>query len=117
MTEFKVGDRVKVVRGDLLAVHEIKQGDIAFITEIEHPMIDDYPVHISVDDKSDYAPAVALELMTDQESAPIDLHTVEVIYSYLVDVIETANTEGGSHEAVNIAILAYLVGMKEALNG
>ena len=119
MTEFKVGDKVEVVQGHLLATHEIKQGETAYVLKIDSPATDSYPVYLAVDDREDYAPAEALKLVRSAEepkvATPIDLPTVKFIYQQWSTIVDSA--EGMTDETAACVFSGYISGLLQGLQG
>lgn len=46
----------------------------------------------------------------------LDLHTVNHIHSYYSNIIQEAAEADKSHEAINIALLGYIEGLKDGLS-
>lgn len=118
MREFKVGDYVMLTDSTLSGLTKDTFGTVIKTDLCSKELV--YLVKSASTGVTGWVQQRDLLLVAGLAAEPtkqLDLHTVEVIYNYLTATIKTANQEGGSHEAVNIAILSYLVGMKEALNG
>lgn len=129
--EFKVGDKVEVMREGLLM--EIPVGRVAIVVQVDTDGFGAYPYRVrygtaldwfTPDDlKAYHNPYAPLEEADSSATAdiavkqPIDLYTVEVILDFIERKAQLAVEGNASHKEVTISTLAYLLGMKEALNG
>lgn len=125
MTAFKVGDRVEIIDGMWT---ELPVGTVGTIAEVDQ---DDaaYPYKVVAENSPgnpdwivkqfDWVSEYGLKLVsvTDIADVPqLDLQTVQHIYEYYTEIIQEANVAGKSHEAISIALLGYLKGLKAGLS-
>lgn len=128
MAEFKVGDKVEVIRlGGLSTSRYFEVGEHATVTEVDYPNTDSYPVGI-VGNRGFYtwAQEGALELVTDEpveysedtegvtEATPIDLHTVKFIYGQWKTILDM---EGLTDEVAANVFSGYISGLMQGLKG
>lgn len=133
MTEFKVGDKVEIVRlGGLSTARYFDVGEHATVTEVDYPNTDSYPVGI-VGNRGFYTWAQdgALELVTDEpveysedtcgedgvctvEPTPIDLPTVKFIYKQWETILDMA---GLTDEVAANVFSGYISGLMQGLKG
>lgn len=127
--EFKVGDKVEVMREGMEM--KIPVGRVAMVAKVDvHDQY--YPYHVRYGTVLDWFTPDALKAYRNQADVveeadsssygdiavkqPIDLYTVEVILDFLKSKAQLAVEGNASHKDVTISTLAYLVGMKAALN-
>lgn len=116
MTElqFKVGDKA-VITDWKLDNNDFAVGQQVTVveTDISDPI---YPYQVESADAKVWVKAEQLGPLPEAEPQ-LDLQTVQHIHSCFADIIHEAKVADKSHEAINIAFLGYLEGLKDGLEG
>lgn len=116
MAEFKVGDLVEIIATDWT---DLGKGTFCKVIEVANcPCRFKYKVRSVGGGKSDWVDSGSIQSLAGVRSEPeqLDLYTVQHICDYYAGVIHEATKAEKSHEAVNIALLGYLKGLKVGLS-
>lgn len=133
MTEFKVGDKVEVVRlGGLTSYRYFEDGEYVKVVQVDNPVTDNYPVYIcNKKGNCSWASLDAIELVIDEpveysedncdedtegvtEATPIDLPTVKFIYEQWKTIL---GIEGQTDEVAANVFSGYISGLMQGLKG
>lgn len=126
MTEskYKFGDKL-LVNAD---IDSFSKGDIVIVVIDNSDDGDGVPYFVSNGTEGDWISVnelpnlslIAEEPLTQAKNKEVlqklDLHTVNHIHSYYSNIIQEAAEADKSHEAINIALLGYIEGLKDGLS-
>lgn len=113
--KLKVGDKA-LVTGFELHTHSF---DIATEVTVVSVDEDDYLLPYKVADNQGnnaWMESAQLVPLNKTVEPKLDLHTVNHIHSYYSFIIQEAAKSDKSHEAINIALLSYIEGLKDGLS-
>lgn len=113
--KLKVGDKA-LVTGFELHTHSF---DIATEVTVMRVDVEDNILPYKVEDAQgnwDWMKPAQLTPLNETVEPKLDLHTVNHIHSYYSFIIQEAAKSDKSHEAINIALLSYIEGLKDGLS-
>lgn len=113
--QLKVGDKA-LVTGYEWHTHSFDVGTEVTVVSVDE---DDYALPYRVGDtqgKCVWMKSAQLTPLNETVEPKLDLHTVNHIHSYYSNIIQEAAEADKSHEAINIALLGYIEGLKDGLS-
>lgn len=113
--QLKVGDKA-LVTWHHIGGHCFHADDEVTVVEVD---VDDHSLPYKVVDAQgnwDWMKPAQLTPLNETVEPKLDLHTVNHIHSYYSNIIQEAAEADKSHEAINIALLGYIEGLKDGLS-
>ncbi len=113
--QLKVGDKA-LVTGHEVGGHCFHADDEVTVMRVD---VEDNILPYKVEDAQgnwDWMKPAQLTPLNETVEPKLDLHTVNHIHSYYSFIIQEAAKADKSHEAINIALLSYIEGLKDGLS-
>lgn len=113
--KLKVGDKAMVTGIDS-GSHCFDVDAVVTVTHLD--AVDQYFPYKVADTEGhyDWMTPAQLTPLNETVGPKLDLHTVNHIHSYYSFIIQEAAKSDKSHEAINIALLSYIEGLKDGLS-